>query len=47
MKCIPKNVTYDGQFSNFDAVLHILFGIFLTVIDKLSESKFSRNSQVE
>ena len=26
------------SFSNFDAVLHILFGIFLTVIDKLNES---------
>ena len=28
-------------FLNFDAVLPILFGIFLTVIDKLRESKFS------
>ena len=26
------------SFSNFNAVLHILFGIFLTVIDKLNES---------
>ena len=32
------------SFSNFDAVLHILFGIILTVIDKLNESRFSRDS---
>ena len=33
-------MNYDGQFfnfvSNFDAVLHILFGIFLTVMQKLN-----------
>ena len=47
---IRENVNYEGQFLKFlfriqfDVVSHILFGLFLTVIDKLSESKFSRDS---
>ena len=32
------------SFSNFDAVLHILFRIYMEVIDKLNESKFLRDS---
>ena len=46
-------MNYDGQFfltefsfSNFNSVLHILFGIFLTLIDRLNEFKFSRDSLV-
>lgn len=41
---ILENENYDGQFCDFDAVLGILFGLFLTVIDKLSESKFLRDT---
>ena len=49
---ILENVKCDGQFfeisfSNFDAVVHILFKISLTVTDKLNEDKFLRDSWFE
>ena len=33
------------SFSNVDAVLHIQFGIVLTVMDELNESKLLRDSK--
>lgn len=36
--------TTTNNFCDFDAVSGILFGLFLTVIDKLSESKFLRDT---
>ena len=38
-ECELRRPLFNISFSNFDAVLHILFAIFLTVIDKLNESK--------